>query len=528
MEADFVVVGAGPAGSVVAAALAAPGRTVVLIEEGERREHAYARVPAAALVAPVRRSGTHTIVSESDPTAAGRQLRWATPRGLCAGRSLDSLVYASGFARDYDEWAALGAAGWSFADVAPVFARLEGAGAEPAPGADIPAALVLGTADNALARAFVAACAAHGMPTRGAADRADLPGAWPARLTLDHGRRESPADRWLRPRLRDRQLSLLAHTRVLALQMDGRRCIGVFARRNGQDLQVRARAEVILAAGVFGSPKLLMVSGIGPPGLLESVGVLPRHALAGVGANLSDHVGIRIAARTTLAGLCRRDRFPPLALAHYLRWRATGRGKFAVPAVVACAWAAAAGSTEPDLALDLTPAALLPGGGAAMLAAAPGLTITVHGRRPRSRGRLRPSGAGVDDSLKVEHLMLSDPGEIRMLSDGIGLARRLLATPPLAGLVGAESDPGSERAGDADLAAVIRERARPLGHAAGTCRMGRADDPDAVVDARLRVHGVEGLRIIDASVMPRVPSGSPGAAAIMVAARAAEFIREEK
>ena len=518
MEADYVVVGAGPAGSVVASALAAPGRTVVLIEEGERREHLYARVPAAALVVPVRRAGIHTINSEADPTAAGRRLRWATPRGLCAGRSLDSLVYASGFARDYDEWAALGATGWSFADVAPVFARLEGAGSE---------ALSLGTADHALARAFIEACAANGIPARDAEDRSDAPGAAAARLTLEAGRRESPADRWLRPRLRDRQLSLLTRTRVLALQMAGRRCIGVFARRDGQDLQVRARAEVILAAGVFGSPKLLMVSGIGPPGLLESVGVLPRIALAGVGGNLSDHVGIRIAAHTRLAGLCRRDRFPPLALAHYLRWHATGHGKFAVPAVLASAWAATGGTTEPDLALDLTPAALLAGAGGMTLSATPGLTITAHGRRPRSRGRLRPSGAGVDDPLKVEHLMLSDPSEIRVLSDGVLLARRLLATPALGAFLGEKLDRGQQLASATELAELIRERARPLGHAVGTCRMGPADDPDAVVDAKLRVHGMQGLRVIDASVMPRVPSGSPGAAAIMVAARAAEFIRED-
>ena len=159
------------------------------------------------------------------------------------------------------------------------------------------------------------------------------------------------------------------------------------------------------------------------------------------------------------------------------------------------------------------------------IAQQPGFTLTVHGRRPRSRGRLRLSGAGVDDVLKVEHLMLSDPDEIRILSDGIRLARRLCATPPLAALVDGELEPGAACMTELELAAFVRRRARPLGHASGTCRIGHVDDADAVVDSQLRVRGMQGLRVVDASVMPREPSGSPGAAAIMVAARAAEFIR---
>jgi choline dehydrogenase len=524
MEADYVVVGAGPAGAVVAAALAAPGRTVALIEEGERREHPLARVPAAALVAPPQPAVMRTISSEPDPTAAGRRLLWSTPRGLCASRALAGLVYARGFARDYDDWSALGAVGWSYADVAPVFRRLEdGPGLVAAGDAGGPVALSAAGAEHPLTRAFLATCAALGLPTTAGREADESLHARAATLMLRGARRASPADLWLRPQLRHRELSLLTRTRVLALQLDGRRCIGVFARRDGQDLQVRARAEVILAAGVFGSPKLLMVSGVGPPGLLASVGVAPRHALAGVGANLGDHVGLGLAARTRLGGLARRDRRWPLALIHYLRWRATGRGPFALPAVTATAWAGAAGAAE--VALELTPAALLPSASGHELATDPGLTLTVHGRRPRSRGRLRPSGAGVDAPLTVEHLMLSDPEELRVLGDGIRFARRLLATPPLSELVAGALDLDAGAATGAELAALIRARARPLGYAVGTCRIGSVHDADAVVDPRLRVHGLQGLRIVDASVMPRVPSESPGAAAIMVAARAAEFIR---
>jgi choline dehydrogenase-like flavoprotein len=527
MEADYVVVGAGPAGSVIAAALAAPGRTVALIEEGERREHPLARVPAAALVAPVQRTVTRTISSEPDPTAAGRRLSWSTPRGLCASRALAGLVYARGFARDYDEWSELGALGWAYADVAPVFRRLEdGPGLVTAHGAGGPAALAAAGADHPLTRAFLGACAALGLPTAAGREADEAPHARAATLMLRGARRETPADLWLRPRLRDRELALLTRTRVLSLQLDGRRCIGVFARRDGQDLQIRARAEVILAAGVFGSPKLLMVSGVGPPGLLASVGVAPRHALAGVGANLGDHVGIGLTARTHLDGLARRDRAWPRALFHYLRWRASGRGLFAVPAVIATAWAGAGGVAE--VALELTPAALEPSATGHELAVDPGLTLSVHGRRPRSRGRLRPSGAGVDAPLTVEHLMLSDPDELRVLGDGLRFARRLLATAPLAQLIAGALDPDLTGMSDAELAARIRARARPLGHAVGTCRIGSAHDAHAVVDPQLRVHGLQGLRIVDASVMPRVPSESPGAAAIMVAARAAEFIRDGK
>lgn len=167
-------------------------------------------------------------------------------------------------------------------------------------------------------------------------------------------------------------------------------------------------------------------------------------------------------------------------------------------------------------------------GGDESLSAEQGLTLTIHGRRPRSRGRLRLSGSGLDDPLKIEHLLLSDPDEMRILSAGTRLARQLCATAPLAALVAGELEPGESRASEAELSDSIRRSARPLGHAGGTCRMGAAGDPDAVVDPKLKVHGIRGLRVLDASVMPRMPSGSPGAAAIMVAARAADFIREDR
>ena len=200
MEADYVVVGAGTAGSVVAAALAAPGRTVALIEEGERREHPYARLPAAALIAPPRRLALRTIVSEPDPPSAGRELVWATPRGLSAGRALTGLVYQRGFARDYDEWAELGAEGWSFADVAPVFARLEGSdGIATTSGEAVsPLALAVAQAQQPLTRAFLDACAALGMPRVIGRDWPESPQARAVELMLRNGRRETPADLWLR------------------------------------------------------------------------------------------------------------------------------------------------------------------------------------------------------------------------------------------------------------------------------------------------------------------------------------------
>ena len=522
MEADFVVVGAGVAGTVVASALAAPGRTVVLIEEGERREHPYARVPASALVAPTRRVSSRNVTSEPDPTSAGRALRWRAPRGLCAGRTLDGLVYERGFAAEFDEWATLGARGWSYADVEPVFARLEAGDGAGRPGI----AQTTAADSHPLTAAFLEACARNTKAAR--PDTACMRSAQAARLMLRDGRRETPADLWLRPRLRDREIQLLTRTRVRALQLDGLRCIGVLARRDGQEIQIRARAEVLLAAGVFGSPKLLMVSGIGPPGLLESAGISLRHALPGVGGNLSDHAAVSVAARTRVKGIARGDRAAAGALLGYLRWRASRLGPFALPSVLATGWAASAGASDADIGITLTPAALLHGLGDEALSAEHGLTITVHGRRPRSRGRLRLSGGGLDDPLKIEHLLLSDPDEMRILCAGTRLARQLCATAPLEALVAGELEPGDSRQSDADLADLIRRCARPLGHAGGTCRMGAAGDPDAVVDPRLKVHGIRGLRVLDASVMPRMPGGSPGAAAIMVAARAAEFIREER
>ena len=523
MEADYVVVGAGPAGSIVAASLARPGRTVILIEEGERRESRFARVPAAALLAPTGRGRSRMLSSEPDPTAAGRRLPFAAPRGLCAGRELDGSVYAPGLTADYDAWPTLGAAGWSYADVAPIFAEFEGRPGRSAAAA--PALPRVTAATHPAALAFLSACDSAGLPLIGADRLDDAPGAMAAQLLLSHGRRVTAADLWLRPRLRQRELSLLERTRVLALQLDGKQCIGVFARRDGQELQIRARAEVILAAGVFGSPKLLMLSGVGPPGLLESAGVRLRHPLAGVGGHLSDHAGISVAAELNVKALARRDRWPPRALAHYLRWLAGGGGPYATPALLAKARApSAASGPHAVLHLGLTPAVLAADGHT--LGLEHGATITIHARRTRSYGRLRLSGPELDDPLKIEHLLLSDPDEVRALGDGVQLARRLFAAPAFAALGAREVEPDEASATEPGLEALVRARARPLGHAVGTCRIGAADDADAVVDARLRVHGLAGVRVVDAAVMPRVPGDSAAAAAMMLAVRAARLIEE--
>jgi choline dehydrogenase len=528
MEADYVVVGAGSAGCALAAGLAAPGRTVILVEAGERRDNVYTRIPAGAAFLVGDPDYDVPVVSEPDPTAAHRRIAWSAARVVGGGSQINGMVYSRGWASDYDEWAALGARGWSWQEVEPYFRKLERWTGESLPGRGQEGPLYVSPAAAAfpLAARFVEACAELGLPRLADVNVPRPDGAGRTQVTMRDGRRWSAVDAFLKPRLRDPSLTLVPRAKVLRLHLDGDRCIGVFARSGGRELQIRARAEVILSAGTFGTPKLLMLSGIGPPGLLEAAGVRAVHALGGVGANLSDHAGVQVTASVVARTLARRDRQPLRAAVAALRWLANGSGVLANPLVVGTAFARSADDlADPDLQLQFTTASFEAGdGGELELRRDFGVTTSVNVRRPRARGRLRLLGPDPDDALRVEHLSLIDADEVRRLVAGVKLLRRLYATPSFAAVVRDELAPGPGVASDAELESYVRSTSFPQYHPVGTCRLGAADDPDAVVDPQLRVRGLRGLRIADASVMPFVPSSNTNGPAMMIGLRAADFV----
>jgi choline dehydrogenase-like flavoprotein len=528
MEADYVVVGAGSAGCALAAGLAAPGRTVILVEAGERRDNLYTRVPAGALFMVGDPAYDVPVVSEPDPTAAHRRIAWSAARVVGGGSQINGMVYSRGWASDYDDWAALGARGWSWQEVAPYFERLERWTGEALPGRGRDGPLCVSPAQSAfpLAGKFIDACSELGLPRLTDVNAPRPDGAGHTQVTMRGGRRWSAVDAFLKPRLRDPSLTLVPRAKVLRLQLDGNRCIGVFARSGGHDLQIRARTEVILCAGTFGTPKLLMLSGIGAPGLLDAAGVPVVHALPGVGANLSDHAGVQVTAAVAARTLARRDRQPLRAALGAVRWLAGGRGVLASPIVVGTAYARSAPElADPDLQLQFTTASFEAGdAGELELRREFGVTTTVNVRRPRARGRVRLVGRDPDDALRVEHLSLIDADEVRRLVAGLKLLRRLHGTSAFAPIVTGELAPGPGVTSDAELEAYVRSTSFPQYHPVGTCRLGADDDPDAVVDSRLRVRGMRGLRVADASVMPFVPSSNTNGPAMMIGLRAADLV----
>jgi choline dehydrogenase len=528
MQADYVVVGAGSAGCALASRLAAPGRTVILVDAGEARDNLYTRIPAGAMFLVGHPAYDVPVLSEPDPTAAHRRIAWSAARVVGGGSTINGMVYARGWAADYDDWAALGAHGWAWSDVAPYFERMESWGGEPLPGRGTRGPLRVQPARSPfpLAERFVQACTELGLARLADVNAPRPDGAGHAQVTMADGRRWSAADAYLRPRLRDRNLTLLTRARVLRLHMDGTRCVGVYARSGGRELQVRARREVILCAGTFGSPKLLMLSGIGPAGLLDAAGVRLVHALPGVGANLSDHAGVQATAAVRERTLSRRDQGAAAAVLHGLRWLATRSGVLATPIVLAAAYARSAPDlVDPDLQLQFTAASFESGdGGELRLRRDYGVTTSVNVRRPSARGRLRIVSPDPDVPVRVEHLSLIDAAEVRRLVAGLKLLRRLYAAPSFAPIVRGELAPGPAVTTDAELEAYVRSTSFPQYHPVGTCRLGAEDDPDAVVDPRLRVRGVRGLRVADASVMPFVPSSNTNGPAIMIGERAADLV----
>jgi choline dehydrogenase len=532
MEADYVVVGAGSAGCALAARLAAPGRTVILVEAGERRDNLYTRIPAGAMFLVGNPAYDVPVVSEPDPTANRRRITWSTARVVGGGSTINGLVYSRGWAQDYDDWAALGAHGWSWSDVAPYFERLECWDDEPLPGRGRAGPLHVRRARSpfTLADRFVQACTELGMPSLDDVNAPRPDGAGITQVTMNGGRRWGAADAYLKPHLRNRSLTLLTRAKVLRLQMDGARCIGVFARSGGRELQIRARSEVILCAGTFGSPKLLMQSGIGAPGLLEVAGLRPLHALHGVGANLSDHVGVQATAGVSERTLSSRDRRPLSAMLAGLQWLASRGGVLATPIVLGTAYARSDESlADPDLQLQFTAASFESGdSGELRLRREFGVTTSVNVRRPRARGRVRLTSADADAPLRVEHLSLIDADEVHRLVAGLKLLRRLYGAPAFAPVVTGELAPGPGIDSDEQLEAYVRAASFPQYHPVGTCRLGAPEDEDAVVGPRLHVRGIRGLRVADASVMPFVPSSNTNGPSIMIGERAADFVIEDE
>jgi choline dehydrogenase-like flavoprotein len=485
VNADYVVVGAGSAGCVLAARLSEdPATSVLLVEAGGEDRRLEIRVPAA--FSKLYRSDLDWGFSTAPQRGLdGREI--AFPRGKVIGgcSSINAQMAVRGHRADYDGW---GVPGWSWEELRPYFERSIG-----------PFALAAQREPSPLTSAFLAAAAEAGIPRVDDLNGSPLEGAAQVLVNQRRGRRWSVADGYLRPARRRPNLTVLTGAQATRIVLDGGRAVGVELQREGRPERVTARREVILSAGAIGSPQLLLLSGIDAPG---------------VGENLQDHLVGGLLATTTST----RTLYTAESWRNLLRYLLLRRGPLTSNVAEAAAFLRTSPELDaPDLELIFAPVLFVDEG----LAPPPahGLTIGTIALQPRSSGSVR---LGSRDPLQpplIDPGYLSDEGDLRVLLHGVRLARRLLATSALKPLVVEELLPGAEAKTDDELVAVVRAKAHTLYHPVGTCALG------TVVDAELCVRGVEGLRVADASVIPRVPRGHTNWPTVAVAEKAADLIR---
>ena len=523
-EVDYVVIGSGSAGAVIAARLCEDRDvSVLLLEAGPRDWNPIIHLPAAARYAFNARRFNWSYESDPEPHLGGRRISHPRGRVLGGSSSINGLVYLRGHPLDYEGWAEAGANGWAYADVLPYFRRLETRvdHSNPYQGDDGPVRVSTAERPNPISRAFIDACRQAGYPFSEDVNgfRQDGSGWFP--MNAAGGVRWSAARAYLYGARHRPNLDVRCGSHVDRIEFEGLRAVAVTWRRGSRRRRVRARREIVLSAGAFNSPKLLMLSGIGDGDALKTHGIPVVQELPGVGANLMDHplTAIQVKCRqpVSLAG--------ELSLAAKargaLRWLVHRDGLLASNHFECGAFIRSeAGVRFPDLQLYLFPVGVAEG--SSEFLREHGFQVQISNQRSRSRGRVRLASSDPDAAPRMRFDYLEAERDRVELRAGFRLAREILAQPAMRELRGEEISPGSSVTSDRDLDAFLRGHVVSSYHPCGTCRMGR--DPMSVVDPECRVHGVEGLRVADASIMPVITSCNLNCPTLMIGEKAADMI----
>ncbi|MDA7429268.1 GMC family oxidoreductase N-terminal domain-containing protein [Primorskyibacter aestuariivivens] len=530
MEFDFVVVGAGSAGCALANRLSADGRhTVALLEAGGRDTNPWIHIPVGYFRTMGNPNTDWRYKTQADPGIAGRSIPWPRGRVLGGSSSINGLLYVRGQPQDYDHWAQLGCTGWSWDDVLPCFKRAEtwnGPDDTGLRGRDGPLSVQNSRLSRDIVDLWVDAAEAAGYKRNPDYNGADQEGVGYFQLTMKGGRRCSSALAYLKPARGRQNLEILTNAQTEKLLIEDGRAVGVRARVHGKMTDIRARCEVILSAGAIGSPQILMLSGIGDPDDIRPHGIEMQAEVKGVGKNLQDHLQARPVFKTDLSTINTETNnlFKQGMIA--LQYALTQRGPMTMAASLGTGFLKTDERLEtPDIQFHIQPfSADSPAEGAHKFSA---FTASVLQLRPESAGHLTLSSANMDDHPEIHPNYLATDTDCRTIVKGIQIARRIAQTNPLKYHISEEHAPGAGVAFDDEDATLdwARRTAVTIYHPTGTCKMGV--DAMAVVDPRLRVKGVAGLRVADASIMPQIVSGNTNAPAIMIGERASDLILED-